>query len=459
LTILNESGWPDVLPPLAGVFGLAERLGRGVLFVVAGTRADAHLALSLADPLPGLPHGAFEHPYGHPRVAFVALDPTEGPEGGELASRIVEAAAGVPPSAGRPEAVFVVECRSARLLGLDAHFEAEVASRRLGIPVGIVPLPGGPPSWGRVLSTDLEDGTLGGLVGLCPGRSTPRTPDEGRKEGARKEGSLLGRLRGRSAAGRQETRRPVVLLGGLPGAREELSAELARLGVEVAGSVPGEADGRSDALALPEVGEGTVVGALDPYLAGACRRAEERGALVVRTLFPIGVDGTARFLQDVAAAAGRTTSETLRARQVWQGLEHLRGRVRGRRIFFAGGTGAEVSLARFLSDAGAVVLEVGAPRLERRFLSEELEALGAGVDVVESPEWRSQLSRVDEARPDLVIAGPGLCPALVSRGHLCRTSEDLLAAAPHGYEGARRCLSLLVGTFERAAELDSLNLL
>jgi light-independent protochlorophyllide reductase subunit N len=171
------------------------------------------------------------------------------------------------------------------------------------------------------------------------------------------------------------------------------------------------------------------------------------------------VDGTARFLQDVAAAAGRTTSEVLRARQVWEGMEALRNRMRGRRVFFTGGTGLEVPLARFLADAGAVVLEVGVPRLERRFLSEELGALGTGVDVVESPEWRAQLGRIDEARPDVVVTSPGLYGVLVARGHLCRTSADVNAASPHGYGGARRTLSLLVRTFERAAELDALNLL
>jgi hypothetical protein len=79
------------------------------------------------------------------------------------------------------------------------------------------------------------------------------------------------------------------------------------------------------------------------------------------------------------------------------------------------------------------------------------------VDVVETPEWRAQLGRIDESRPDVVVTSPGLYNALVSRGHLCRTSADLLAAAPHGYEGARRCLALLVRTFERAAELDAMN--
>ncbi len=105
---------------------------------------------------------------------------------------------------------------------------------------------------------------------------------------------------------------------------------------------------------------------------------------------PTGVDGTARFVQDVSEAAGAGTSEVMRARSAWEELGALRNRIRGKRIFFAGDTGFELPLARFLADAGAVVLEVGAPRLDRRFLAEELQALGSGVDVVVSPDCRGQ---------------------------------------------------------------------
>ncbi len=115
-------------------------------------------------------------------------------------------------------------------------------------------------------------------------------------------------------------------------------------------------------------------------------------------------------------------------------------------------------LARFLANAGAVVLEVGTPRLEKRFLGVELSALGSDVDVVESPDWRAQLGRIEAARPDVVVAGPGLFVPLVARGHLCRSSLDLLALDPRGYEGARRVLALFTRTFERAEALDALNL-
>jgi light-independent protochlorophyllide reductase subunit N len=455
LTILNESGVPDALSPLHGLFALAERLP-DTLLIVAGTRADTHLAQSLSTPLPGAPAdppGQSDGGFGvHPRVVFVVLEPDENPSGGALASRIVEVAAGFQ----RTGLVLLVACRSVSLLGFDAGFEAELAERRLGLPVRAL-LPDSDHD-ASVLSTDLEDAAARALLDLSPSDG----PDPEEKQSSYSKGGLLGKLPLRGRPGRRTAAdtgifRPVVLLGGLPGPQRELAAELARVGAEVEGGVPGGGSGVERGW-LPAVGEGTIVAPMDPYLARTCRAAEERGALVARSLFPIGVDGTARFIQDVSALAGRTTSEAGRAREVWKNLEPLRNRIRGKRVFFTGDTGLEVPLARFLADAGAVVLEVGTPRLERRSLAAELSALGDGVDVVESPEWRAQLERVDAARPDVVVASPGLYVPLVARGHLCRSSLDLLSLGTHGYEGARRVLELFARTFEWADKLDALQM-
>jgi light-independent protochlorophyllide reductase subunit N len=449
LTILNESGAPDVVSPLHGLSGLAERLP-DTLLVVAGTHADAHLTQSLSIPLPGTPAGSSSwsgNDIGvHPRVVLVVLEPDEKPSGGALASRVVEAAAGF----RHTKLVLIAACRSAALLGFDAEFEAELAGRRLGLPVrALSPDAGG----SGVLYTDLEDSAIRSLVEL-----SPRSVSGSGEEQPYSKGRLLGKLPFRSSTGRRtavetDTHRPVVLLGALPGPQEELAAELARVGVEIAGSVPG-----AEVNWLPAIGEGTIVAAVDSYLVTACRAAEERGTTVIRSLLPVGVDGTARFIQDVSALVGRRANEAGRARQVWENLEPLRSRIRGRRIFFTGDTGLEVPLARFLADAGAVVLEVGTPRLDRRSLAAELSALGEDVDVVEAPEWRAQLDRVDNAQPDVVVASPGLYVPLVARGHLCRSSLDLLSLGVHGYEGARRILELFARTFERAEKLDALNL-
>jgi light-independent protochlorophyllide reductase subunit N len=444
LTILNEAGPSDVLSPLHAVNGLAERLP-GALVAVVGTRAEAHIVQSLpAAPAPGLPRSPRSG-----RLAFVVLDPGETSQQGRVATRVIEAAAGLRGTGF----VLLVAGRSAELLGVDADFEARLVSRRLDLPTEAVN-PNAPYDAPGTLSTDLEDRALAALVGVCPKGSTSdllETASPTQKR-ARRFSGFLGRGRDEARSGRT---RPVVLLGGLasPDSASELVEELERTGVEVVGLVPGT--GMSE---LPSLGEGTVVAVVDPNLTAAARAAEVRGARVVKTLTPVGVDGTARFIHDVAAEAGARANELARARSVWKDLETLRNRVRGKRIFLASDTGLEVPLARFLADAGAVVLEVGAPRLDRRSLAEELQALGPDVDVVQSPDWRGQMGRIDAARPDVVVASPGLHVPLVARGHLCRSPQDFLEAGVHGYAGARRILELLVRTLERAEALDSVNL-
>jgi light-independent protochlorophyllide reductase subunit N len=443
VTILNESGIPDVLPPLHAVNGLAERLP-DVLVVVVGTQAEAHLVQTLpAAPSPNLPPSRRNQ-----RVIFAVIDPDDPPQQGVLASRIVESAAGLRGT----KFVLLVAGRTAEALGVDPAFEATLVARKLDLPAEAVN-PEAPREVPGVLSTDLEDCVLAALVKLCPRR---RTSDLVETASPAKRGGLLGGLLGRGTeAPDSGDGRPVVLLGGVltPGATRGIATELLRAGVEVAGAVP-----ETGIEELPPLGEGTVVAVMDPNLTSAATAAEKRGATVVKTLMPVGVDGTARFVQDVAEEAGTRTSEVVRARSAWEDLGVLRNRIRGKRIFFTGDTGLEIPLARFLVDAGAVVLEVGAPRLDRRFLSVELQALGPDVDVVVSPDYRGQMNRIEESRPDVVISSPGLQLPLVARGHLCRSPQDFLEAGPYGYGGARRILELLVRTMERAETLDSMNL-
>jgi light-independent protochlorophyllide reductase subunit N len=435
VTILNESGIPDVLPPLHAVNDLAQRLP-DVLIVVVGTQAEAHLVQCLpSPPSPNLPPSR-----RNPRVSFAILDPEDPPQQGLLASRIVEIAAGHRGT----ELVLLVAGRAAESLGVDTAFEARLVARKLDLPAEVVK-PDAPHEVPGILSTDLEDRVLAALVTLCPKRKTSDLVETASP--AKRSGLFGSFLRRGTETSDSNGGRPVVLLGGAlsPGGARVLAAELSRVGVEVAGSVPGSGIGE-----LPPLGEGTVVAVMDPNLTSAATVAERRRATVVKTLMPVGVDGTARFVQDVAEEAGSRTSE--------EDLGILRNRIRGKRIFFTGDTGLEIPLARFLADAGAVVLEVGAPRLDRRFLAAELQALGPDVDVVVSPDYREQTNRIDESRPDVVISSPGLHLPLIARGHLCRSPRDFIAAGLYGYGGSRRILELLVRTMERAENLDSLNL-
>lgn len=467
MTILNESGMPDVLSPLYGVSSICERLPYALVAVV-GTRAEAHLTQTLSGLGPGaprLPKGA----RGVQEPVYLVIDPSSRVEQGQLATRIIGAASGLA-STGTGLVLLLVS-HSARLLGVDADFETRLAGRRLGIPVLAVDLDPGEDGGGvgpSRLSTDLEDRALAALVGLCPDAEY----ETGEEASGEKDRGLLGGFLGRGRASRREDedrfqrsqphRRSATLLSlqAAPGrggrSLRELSEDMERAGIPVAGSIPGPT-----VEEFPVLGEGSIVAPMDPYLTVSAAAAAERGATVVETMLPIGVDGTARFIQDVSEATGSDVGagEMGRARSVWEKLGGLRGRIRGKRFFLTGDTGLEIPLARFLADAGAVVTEVGTPKLERRFLAAELQSLtGRGVDVVESPEWSTQLDRVDEAKPDIVIASPGLYVPLVARGYLCRSSLDFLGAGIHGYEGARRILELLVRTMDRAENLDSVEL-
>src|SRR5215204_7513606 len=125
MTILNESGIPDVLPPLHAVSNLAQRLG-DVLVVVAGTQAEAHLVQCLpASPSPNLPPSR-----RNPRLTFAVLDPDDPPQQGLLASRIVESAAGLRGT----HLVLLVAGQTAESLGVDAAFEARLVGRKLDLP-------------------------------------------------------------------------------------------------------------------------------------------------------------------------------------------------------------------------------------------------------------------------------------------------------------------------------------
>lgn len=439
MTILNESGVPDVLSPLCAVDALAERLPDAMIAVV-GTRLETYLSRTL--PVDLAPNSRVQN---NPRILSVILDPDEPPEQGQLASQLTEAAAGL----RGVELLLVVAGHSAELLGIEAEFEAHLASRSLGVPAKVVSPDANSPG---CLCTDLEDRVLSALVENCP--QVTQGPVSSDSQSSKRGGFLSGLYRRERGRADEDAQNPVVLLGSQHfGSVGELVGDLGQAGIAVSASIPG-----ARAMDLPPMGEGTIIALSDPYLAAATRTAETRGARTVRTLMPIGVDGTARFIQDVAAAVGLESEEPSRARKMWRRLERLRSRVRGKRVFLAGDTGFEVSLARFLANAGAVVLEVGAPRLDRRALGPEIQALGADVDIVESPDWRGQIKRIDESRPDLVITSPGLYVPLVARGHLCRSSLDILKAGVHGYEGARRTLELLARTFERADTLDSVHL-
>ena len=261
MTILNESGIPDVLPPLHAVSGLAERLP-GALVVVVGTLAEAHLVQSLpAAPSPNLPASP-----RNPRVIFAVLDPEDPPQQGLLASRVVEAAAGLRGT----ELVLLVAGRSAKLLGVDGAFEARLVARKLGLPAQVVD-PNAPHEAPGTLSTDLEARTIAALMDLCPKR---RTSDLLQTGPLAKRGGLFGGLLGHVL---NEARRAVHAYGhegpdypgppllGYPGRRRQVRVQDSdHRALAQGGKLPGSWHGADRLHPDPEEFHGDLVRAPRP---------------------------------------------------------------------------------------------------------------------------------------------------------------------------------------------------
>lgn len=237
--------------------------------------------------------------------------------------------------------------------------------------------------------------------------------------------------------------RNVVFLGSVgAGSAEWLEAEAKSAGIPLAGFIPAPRLNE-----LPAIGPGTVVGILQPYLQKtAAKIARERGATVVTTQFPIGPDGSRAFYEAIAAAWGTPVNLAAEEALAWARIEKHLVDLRGKRIFMMGDSMLELPLARFLTHAGAQVLEVGTPYVNRRSHKPELDAL-MDIPIVERPNMRWQIDDIRRLRPDLVIANFHAANPLESEGIPTKWSMEFSFTQLHGFGGAGE----LAGLYTRIA--------
>lgn len=265
----------------------------------------------------------------------------------------------------RPAALFVTQASPVTLTSNDLGALAEEFTREAGVPVvAITP---------DTFEGDWLDGwerfTEAVVAALARG------PDRGAGAGA--------------GAGHGDPRE-VVLVGYLADRLEadhranlaELERLLAGLGLRLTGVACGGTTLREleTALRAPLVVE-------LPYAGAAARRLAERtGATVVRTDLPLGVEGTVRWLETIAAAAGAEAAlEPLLERELTSlvpAIEQARARfLRDRRVALAADPALAAGLAGFLAELGvAVPLVAARTRHERRLtgLRQALAEAGGG---------------------------------------------------------------------------------
>jgi light-independent protochlorophyllide reductase subunit N len=189
------------------------------------------------------------------------------------------------------------------------------------------------------------------------------------------------------------------------------------------------------------------------------RALEQRGATYVPAPFPIGAEGTLRWLKAAAdlfqvdegtfrdatqAAYGRARHAVARYRELLE----------GRRIFFFPDSQLEVPLARFLAaELGMQLIEIGTPYLHRAHLAAELALLPPGTALVEGQDVERQLDRCYAAAPDLVVCGLGLANPLESRGITTKWSIELVFTPIQGFDQAGDLAELFARPLVRRTRL------
>jgi light-independent protochlorophyllide reductase subunit N len=407
---LRERGQREVFCGLTGIIWLHRKI-QDAFFLVVGSRTCAHLIQSAAGVMI----------FAEPRFATAIIDDRDlaglADANAEL-DRVVGQLLG-----RRPEIklLFLVGSCPSEVIKLDLSRAAARLARAFAPRVRILNYSG---SGIETTFTEGEDACLAALVPELPA-AAPDAP------------------------------RSLLVAGTLADAVEDQFRRLfADLGIAPVHFFPPR-----HATALPAVGPRTAVLLAQPFLAQTARSFLERGAPLVAAPFPLGAEGTTRWLQAAADAwgveAARFRRATAAARARAQlALERHRAQLAGKRVFFFPDSQLEVPLARFLArELGVELVEVGTPYLHRQHLAPELDLLPPGARLVEGQDVERQLDRCRAARPDLVVCGLGLANPLEAEGITTKWSIELVFTPIQGYEQAGDLAELFTRPLVRRTRL------
>ncbi|KIZ07969.1 Photochlorophyllide reductase subunit N (chloroplast) [Monoraphidium neglectum] len=255
----------------------------------------------------------------------------------------------------------------------------------------------------------------------------------------------------------------LVLFGSLPNTvATQLSLELKRQGIEIAGWLPGQ-----KYVDLPQLSKNTYVCGINPFLSRtATTLMRRKNCQLIVAPFPIGPDGTRAWVEKICETFGIIAQDLeKRETKIWEGLEDYLKYVRGKSVFFMGDNLLEISLARFLIRCGMIVYEIGIPYMDRRFQAAELALLETTCEkmkvpfprIVEKPDNYYQIQRIRELQPDLVITGMAHANPLEARGITTKWSVEFTFAQIHGFTNSREILELVTRPLRRNENLKSFN--
>jgi light-independent protochlorophyllide reductase subunit N len=401
--VLRERGQREVFCGLTGIVWLHRKI-QDAFFLVVGSRTCAHLIQSAAGVMI----------FAEPRFATAIIDERDlagladaQDELDRVVTRLLERRSDI-------RTLFLVGSCPSEVIKLDLSRAALRLSQRFAPQVRVLNYSG---SGIETTFTQGEDACLASLVPGLP---------------ASNEASL-------------------VVVGALADVVEDQFARLlAQIGIRHVGFLPAR---HSDAM--PAVGPNTRYLLAQPFLADTARMLETRGARRIAAPFPLGVEGTTRWLQAAASAFGIgaevvdqvTASARSRAQAA---LARQRQALQGKSIFFFPDSQLEPPLARFLSrELGMRLTEVGTPYLHREHLADELALLPDEARLSEGQHVENQLDRCRAERPDIVVCGLGLANPLEAEGLTTKWAIELVFTPIQGYEQAADLAELFARPLRR----------
>ena len=241
---------------------------------------------------------------------------------------------------------------------------------------------------------------------------------------ARKEAEV-----GPVAAPKERTDRPTVTLLGemFPGDPPGIGIMLEPLGL-AAGPVVPTREWRELYQAL----DCAVVAAIHPFYTASVREFEAAGRTVVGSA-PVGVDGTAAWLDAIGAACGVGQDKIDAAKNRF--LPAIRSALAAKpiagRVTVSGYEGSELLVARLLIESGADVPYVGTACPATRWSAPDREWLEArGVRIQYRASLEQDLQAIDEFGPDLAIGTTPVVQHAKTRAIPSLYFTNLISARP-----------------------------
>jgi light-independent protochlorophyllide reductase subunit N len=410
IRIQQERGQREVFCGLTGIIWLHRKI-QDAFFLVVGSRTCAHLIQSAAGVMI----------FAEPRFATAIIDERDlagladaNAELDKVVTRLLER---------RPDIkmLFLVGSCPSEVIKLDLSRAALRLSRQFSPNVRILNYSG---SGIETTFTQGEDACLASLVPLLP-EQAPNAPPA------------------------------LLVVGTLADVVEDQFRRLfASLGIGPVAFLPPR-----QSTDLPAVGKSTRYLLAQPFLGDTARALEARGATRLAAPFPLGAEGTTRWLQAAATAWNvspqqfhlATNAPHERARRA---LASARDQLAGKQVFFFPDSQLEIPLARFLSrELGMRLAEVGTPFLHSQHMAEELELLPEGTLVTEGQDVDMQLDRCRSVQPDIAVCGLGLANPLEAQGTTTKWSIELVFTPIQGYEQAADLAELFARPLVRRTRL------